>query len=449
MVRHAALLIASLAVLGACSGRAALPPPGAGGFDSAPGALAADPASPAFFRDAVGDRVLFSVDQSTLDDAARATLAAQAGWLAANPGYTAVIEGHADEQGTREYNLALGARRANAAQEYLVSQGVAPGRLRTVSLRQGAPHRDLLRGGVLRAQPTRGHGPGPRRGGLRMRGALILAAALAGPWGLCAQEAAIEPPAGEPALAGAPTLADIRQELAVLEGELQRLQRELSTTGGAGVTLPESALARIDAIEAALRDLTARTEALTGRIDRVVADGTNRLGDLRFRLAELAGEDPGALPPTAPLGGEAPAAPAQPTPPEGGGAELAMAEQADFDRATAASEAGDHAEAARLFGAFADAYPGSPLAGEAQLLRGRALEEQGDLAGAARAFLAGFSGDPNGDRAGETLLALGGALRDLGQTQEACVTFAEVRVRFQESEAAQQAKEASAALSCP
>ena len=292
-----------------------------------------------------------------------------------------------------------------------------------------------------------------------MRRALALLAALALAWASLgaapAQEASSEgaeaaPADAAPAEAAStdPTLADIRQELTVLAVEIGRLRRELSTTGGADVTLPESALERLDAIEAELRDLTARTEALTGRIDRVVRDGTNRIGDLEFRLVELEGGDAGALAETSTLGGEAPAAPA-PIAPPGGGAELAMAEQADFDRATAASEAGDHAEAARLFGAFAEAYPGSPLAGEAQLQRGRALQSQGDLAGAARAYLAGFSGDPNGARAAETLLALGAALRDLGQTQEACVTFAEVRVRFQETEAAAASREASAALGCP
>ncbi len=271
------------------------------------------------------------------------------------------------------------------------------------------------------------------------RAALALALALSGaPWAAPAQDAA-----------GGSTLADIRQQLTVLGVELGRLKRELSTTGGADVTLPDSALARIDAIEAALQDLTAQTEALTGRVDRVVSDGTNRLGDLEFRLTELEGGDVGALEPAPPLGGETLAAPAPATRPEGGGAELAMAEQADFDRATAASEAGDHAEAARLFGAFAEAYPGSPLAGEAQLRRGEALRSQGDLAGAARAYLAGFSGDPNGARAPETLLALAGALRDLDQSQEACVTYGEVQVRFPGSEAAAEAVRDASALSCP
>jgi peptidoglycan-associated lipoprotein len=66
-------------------------------------------------------------------------LQGQAEWLLANPDYVATIEGHADEQGTREYNLALGARRANAAREYLISRGVAGNRLTTVSFGKERP----------------------------------------------------------------------------------------------------------------------------------------------------------------------------------------------------------------------------------------------------------------------------------------------------------------------
>lgn len=100
---------------------------------------ASDPTSPAYFQQAIGDRVLFSVDQSTLTDEARATLEGQAQWLLTNTDYSATIEGHADEQGTREYNLALGARRANAAREYLISRGVAGNRLKTVSYGKERP----------------------------------------------------------------------------------------------------------------------------------------------------------------------------------------------------------------------------------------------------------------------------------------------------------------------
>ena len=110
-----------------------------GGAGAGLAGSASDPRSPAYFQQAIGDRVLFAVDQSTLSAAAQATLDGQAQWLMTNRDYTAVIEGHADEQGTREYNLALGARRANAVQEYLVSRGVAGNRLRVVSYGKERP----------------------------------------------------------------------------------------------------------------------------------------------------------------------------------------------------------------------------------------------------------------------------------------------------------------------
>lgn len=79
------------------------------------------------------DTVYFATDESLLDAPAKATLAAQARWMLANPTVRASIEGHADERGTREYNLALGERRANAAKQYLMSQGVPESRLTTLS----------------------------------------------------------------------------------------------------------------------------------------------------------------------------------------------------------------------------------------------------------------------------------------------------------------------------
>lgn len=96
------------------------------------GGSVSDPTSIAYFNQTVGDRVLFAVDQSTVSDEARTILAGQANWLNSNPGYTAIIEGHADEQGTREYNFALSARRAASVQDYLISQGVNPSRLKTI-----------------------------------------------------------------------------------------------------------------------------------------------------------------------------------------------------------------------------------------------------------------------------------------------------------------------------
>ncbi|WP_425071178.1 peptidoglycan-associated lipoprotein Pal [Sagittula sp. S175] len=98
-----------------------------------------DPTSTAYFQQRVGDRVLFAVDQSTLSAEARAVLDGQAQWLLTNSDYMAVIEGHADEQGTREYNLALGGRRANAVMEYLVSKGISANRLKFVSYGKERP----------------------------------------------------------------------------------------------------------------------------------------------------------------------------------------------------------------------------------------------------------------------------------------------------------------------
>src|SRR6056297_3384960 len=84
------------------------------------------------------------------------------------------------------------------------------------------------------------------------------------------------------------TLADIRQELSVLFVELKKLRRELSTTGGAGQLSGDgSILDRVNAIESEVQRLTGKTEELEFRIERVVRDGTNRLGDLEFRLCEL------------------------------------------------------------------------------------------------------------------------------------------------------------------
>jgi peptidoglycan-associated lipoprotein len=87
----------------------------------------------------ISDRVLFEVDQSTLTPEATAILNAQAGWLTQNPGMPILIEGHADERGTREYNLALGARRASAVRNYMVSQGIPDARISTVTFGRERP----------------------------------------------------------------------------------------------------------------------------------------------------------------------------------------------------------------------------------------------------------------------------------------------------------------------
>ncbi|QDI75005.1 MULTISPECIES: tol-pal system protein YbgF [Leisingera] len=249
------------------------------------------------------------------------------------------------------------------------------------------------------------------------------------------------------------TLADIRQELTVLHVEVQRLKRELSTTGSPSADVSgNTVLDRVAAIEGELQRLTLKTEELGHRIDRIVADGTNRIGDLEFRLVELEGGDVGALGETTTLGGgELPAAVAvAPQTADGGtaGGELAIGEQADFDAAEALLAEGQYQEAAEKLAAFNQAYPGSPLAAAAEFSRGKALDGLGDTREAARAYLAAFSGNSAGPVAPKALFELGAALGRLGQTDQACVTLSEVGVRFPGTSAEEEARAELAKLGC-
>ncbi|PZX19666.1 tol-pal system protein YbgF [Palleronia aestuarii] len=251
----------------------------------------------------------------------------------------------------------------------------------------------------------------------------------------------------------AETLADIRQELSILYVEIQKLNRELSTTGNMGLNLSgTSVLERVDAMEAELQRLTADTEEMQFRIDRVVRDGTNRVGDLEFRLCELEPDcDISTLGDTPTLGGDTgtpPPAASAPAPQSNGAAELAIGEQQDFDRAKAALDSGEYRSASDLFAAFAETYTGGPLTGEAHYLRGTALSELGETAAAARAYLESFSGSPDGTRAPDALLQLGLELDALGQREDACATLYEVTGRFPESPAADEAQSARADLAC-
>ncbi|MFV2036538.1 MAG: tol-pal system protein YbgF [Paracoccaceae bacterium] len=257
---------------------------------------------------------------------------------------------------------------------------------------------------------------------------------------------------GAPAMAQQETLADIRQQLSFLFVDIQRLKQELSTTGGVSSTIGgSSALERIDLIEAELERLTSKTEQLEERIVRIVADGTNRLGDLEFRLIELEGGDVSQLSENSTLGGEFEnvliALPQPDNTPQT--AELAIGEQGDFDRARAALDEGNFADAVQLFVTFSDTYSGGPLAGEAEFFRGEALFALGDTANAARAYLESFSGTPQGPRAPDALYRLGVSLGDLGQINEACISLAEVGVRFVGAQAVTLANSAMLELDCP
>jgi tol-pal system protein YbgF len=258
----------------------------------------------------------------------------------------------------------------------------------------------------------------------------------------------------------AQTLADIRQELSVLYVEMQKLKRELSTTGGVSGNLAgTNTLDRVNAMETELQRLTAATERLTNRVDSVVADGTNRIGDLEFRLCELeAGCDVGKLGETSTLGGGAlpsltQTAPAAIAPTTGGGldasgVELAAAEREDFERAKATYDAGNYEAAAEQFQRFTETYQGGPLTGLAHLMRGESLQNLGLTSSAARAYLESYSGTPNGPTSPQALLKLGIALNGLGQSSEACITLGEVTLRFPATDASIEAQAARADMGC-
>jgi peptidoglycan-associated lipoprotein len=129
--KFAAALVAALAAA-ACANKANELGTGLGGSAAAPG-------SQQDFVVNVGDRVFFDSDSTDLTMQSRSTLDKQAQWLATYNRYAFTVEGHADERGTREYNIALGARRAEAVRDYLASRGIEPSRMRTISYGKERP----------------------------------------------------------------------------------------------------------------------------------------------------------------------------------------------------------------------------------------------------------------------------------------------------------------------
>ena len=140
MIRIIACVMIAVALAGCSNQSGSGPGTGASNGAITTGALdSSDPGSIAYFQTLTGDRVYFEVDQSTLTGEAIATLNAQAEWLMTYQQFTATIEGHADERGTREYNLALGVRRAVAVRDYLIDQGVTADRIRTLTYGKERP----------------------------------------------------------------------------------------------------------------------------------------------------------------------------------------------------------------------------------------------------------------------------------------------------------------------
>ncbi|MEM9640509.1 MAG: tol-pal system protein YbgF [Pseudomonadota bacterium] len=301
------------------------------------------------------------------------------------------------------------------------------------------------------------------------------------------------------------TLAQIRADIDALSAQISGLRSELIAPDpqSTGIVNPAPLQARVDNTAAEVQRLQAAIEALQLRVEKVVVDGTNRVGDLEFRLTELSGGDLSAYQDPPALGeGESASDPAalaalrpvlrdssnlsnvQPTatpsaedalalPQTANGSEglglqtdtgqaavpapvpdpavaQPQTEQAAFDAAQALYRAGDYRAAEQAFSEFLLQYPGGARAGEAAFYRGESLAATGDWNNAARAYLDSFSGTPQGTKAAEALYRLGLSLGRLGRASEACLTLSEVPRRYPSisAELAAQTESERRALSC-
>lgn len=136
MYKKVLCLVAALVLVSACD---TLGINAGGGYNGGRGNVNARPGTQEDLVVNVGDRVFFEFNKSDLSDEARATLDRQATWLKKYGRVHVTIEGHCDERGTREYNLALGERRATAVKNYLVSDGIAASRIKTISYGKERP----------------------------------------------------------------------------------------------------------------------------------------------------------------------------------------------------------------------------------------------------------------------------------------------------------------------
>lgn len=267
----------------------------------------------------------------------------------------------------------------------------------------------------------------------------------------------------------AATLADLRSELSQLSGDLQSLRSELVASGSMGYAAAGgvSAIDRMNAMESRLMQLTGQTEQLQNRIDRIVKDGTTRIGDIEFRLCEMEegcdlgalttptlgetnnGGGGSALPPSDQQGslgtGASPAAPRTNTPSAGA---ATAAERADFDRAREVLGQGDFRRAADLFAAVAQTHAGGPLTAEALFLKGAALDSAGDLPAAGIAWLESFAAAPDGPQAPDALLGLSRAMSAAGEPRDGCFYLQEIMIRFAAAPQAVEAEKRAVASGC-
>lgn len=247
-------------------------------------------------------------------------------------------------------------------------------------------------------------------------------------------------------------LGEIRGELSALAAEIEGLRALLLAEGAtrdANDPTTGTAILRLGQLEERIQAITGDVEELRFGISAIVADATNRFGDLEFRVTELEGGDISALG-TTPVLGAAEIAATSPAPAIDTGTEvsLAVGEKADFLSAEKALADGEFANAADKFSAFVAAYPGGPYAVDALFGRGDALRQLGRHKDAARSYLDAFTAAPDGALAAKSLMRVGTSLRELGQREQSCATLNEVITRYAQTDAALEAIDARADMGC-
>ena len=267
----------------------------------------------------------------------------------------------------------------------------------------------------------------------------------------------------------AATLAEMQTALRAVSADLQALRAELLASGASGFEAAggDSAIDRMNAMEAQIATLTDQTEQLANRIKRVVADGTNRIGDVEFRLCEMdpncdlgalmtaeigrqGGHGAAAGPEPEPLPSDISAAPLPPLEEPGPGAAPPTEEEArEFASARAAVEAGEWAKAITELDHLTSAHAGGPLTAEALYLRGVAQQASDQLEPAAQSWLTAFSAAPDGPRAPASLLALSRTMVTLGAPADACPYLSELTRRFPAAPEAVEAGGILAEAGCP
>ena len=243
----------------------------------------------------------------------------------------------------------------------------------------------------------------------------------------------------------ADTLADVRQDLAILLIEMRSLQRELSTTSGASQPNRITLLERIAAIETELRRLTDLTEHLEFRIENIVRDGTARIETIERQICALEeGCEMGELGSTLPLGAY--------KEPEFVSIEdvdvMTITEILDFGEAHEALQSGDLQTAIEHFSRFIRSYPGGPRTQDAQFYLGEAYSQSEDYRNAARYFLEAYSENTSSTFAPLALYNMALALHDFEKPLEACLSLLEVTARYPHSSEATYAREKMQEYAC-